>query len=116
LSDLLGHPKPFFSPLEFQACDAGRCGSAIAQLRQGSVTGIVVRNVYDSAVMQRIVARPERHDPPFLKTWFPEKFKSWFYGQNLNLMQTNPDTYFQQAEEFHQHMAELFAAGQGIDS
>ena len=31
-------------------------------------------------------------------------------------MQTNPDTYFQQVEVFHQHMAELFAAGQGIDS
>jgi hypothetical protein len=66
--------------------------------------------------MQRIVERLERHDPPFLKTWFPEKFKSWFYGQNLNLMQTDPDTYFQQAEEFHQHMTDLFPAGQGIDS
>ena len=116
LSDLLGHPKPFFSLLELQACDADQHGSAIAQLRQGSVTGIIVRNVYDSVLMQRIVERLERHDPPFLKTWFPEKFKSWFYGQNLNLMQTDPDTYFQQAEEFHQHMNELFPAAQGIDS
>jgi hypothetical protein len=31
-------------------------------------------------------------------------------------MQTDPETYFRQAEEFHQHMAELFPAGQGIDS
>jgi hypothetical protein len=91
LSDLLGHPEPFFSLLELQACDADSYGSAIAQLRQGLVTGIIVRNVYDSVLMQRIVERLERHDPPFLKTWFPEKFKSWFYGQNLNLMQTDPD-------------------------
>ncbi len=116
MSDLLGHPKPFFSLLELQACDADQHGSAIAQLRQGSVTGIIVRNVYDSVLMRRIVERLEQHDPPFLKTWFPEKFKSWFYGQNLNLMQTDPETYFQQAEVFHQHMTELFPAGQGIDS
>jgi hypothetical protein len=96
-----------------QACDVDQHGSAIAQLRQGSVTGIIVCNAYDSVLMKRIVERLERHDLPFLKTWFPEKFKSWFYGQNLNLMQTDPDTYFQQAEEFHQHMTELFPAGQG---
>lgn len=66
--------------------------------------------------MQRIVERLERHDPPFLKTRFPEQFKAWFQGQNLNLMQTNPDTDFQQAEKSHQHMADLFPAAQGIDS
>jgi hypothetical protein len=63
--------------------------------------------------MKRIVERLERHDPPSLKTWFPEKFKSRLYGRNLNLMQTDPDTYFPQAEEFHQHMTELFRAGPG---
>jgi hypothetical protein len=75
-----------------QACDVDQHGSAIAQLRQGSVTGIIVCNAYDSVLMKRIVERLERHDLPFLKTWFPEKFKSWFYGQSLNLMQTDPDT------------------------
>jgi hypothetical protein len=65
--------------------------------------------------MRRTVERLEKHDPPFLKTWFPEKFRSWFYGQNLNLMQTDPDTYFQQAQSFHHHMRELLPEPMGVE-
>ena len=112
---LIGHPKPFFSLLELDAADAAHHASSISQLRDGSVTGIVVRNVYSPELMQQTVERLERHDPPFLKTWFPEKFKSWFYGQNLNLMQTDPDTYFHQADEFHQHMRQLLPEPLGVE-
>ncbi|MDA1230516.1 MAG: 2OG-Fe(II) oxygenase family protein [Planctomycetota bacterium] len=113
---LLGQPTPFFTLLDINAADVDQYATAIGQLREGIVAGIIVRNVYESALMQSIVSRLERHDPPFLKTWFPEKFKSWFYGQNLNLMETDPDSYFRDAAEFHQQMRDLFPEPLGIDS
>ncbi len=113
---LLGQPKAFFTLLDIHAADVHSYATAIGQLREGTITGIIVRNVYDAALMHEIVGRLERHDPPFVKTWFPEKFKSWFYGQNLNLMQTDPDSYFRDAAQFHQDMHELFPAPHGIDS
>jgi len=113
---LLGQPKPFFTLLDIDAADVGLHVSAIAELRAGSITGIIVRNVYSAEVMNAVVDRLERHEPPFLKTWFPEKFKSWFYGQNLNLMQTDAAAYFNDAETFHQQMQELFPASIGLEN
>ena len=115
-TQLLGHPKPFFTLLDIDAFNADSHRSAIADLRSGKITGIVVRNVYESALMKAVADRLERHDPPFLKTWFPEKFKSWFYGQNLNLMETDSASYFNEAAIFHQQMQELFPASMGVDS
>lgn len=113
---LLGQPTRFFTLLDIPAADVDLHATAIGQLREGTVTGIIVRNVYESALMRAIVERLERHDPPFLMTWFPEKFKSWFYGQNLNLMETDPDSYFRDAVRFHQQMRDLFPEPHGIES
>lgn len=114
-TELLGSPHPFFQLVDLEASEADACGTAIARLREGAVTGIIVRGVFMPEHMAGIVERLERHDPPFLKTWFPEKFRSWFYGQNLNLMQTDPETYFRQSLEFHHHMRELFPEPGGIE-
>lgn len=115
-TQFLGQPKPFFTLLDIDASDVDQHASAVEELRSGNVTGITVRNVYDIAFMDAVVNRLERHDPPFLKTWFPEKFKSWFYGQNLNLMQTDPDSYFRDAELFYRQMNKLFPEPHGIES
>jgi hypothetical protein len=61
------------------------------------------------------VARLERHDPPFLKTWFPEEFRSWFYGRNLNLTEPDMPGYFDEAATFNAQLENLFPAGLGID-
>lgn len=104
-----GSPVPFFRLLDFDCGQAGDHSECIGQIRAGQLTGIAVRSVYEAEVMADIVERLERHDPPFLKTSFPEKFRSWFYGRNLNLMSTDPATYFAQAREFHRQMRELFS-------
>lgn len=106
---LIGCPQPFFKLLELRSDQAHDYAAAIPRLRDGDLTGIVVRNVYPAEFMKSITARLEAHDPAFLKTLFPEKMKSWFYGRNLNLMGTDPVTYFEQAAEFHGQMGELFA-------
>jgi hypothetical protein len=111
---LLGTPQPFFKLLELHSGQVEEYSTAIQQLRDGELTGIIVRDVYSSDFMTTVTERLEAHDPPFLKTLFPEKFKSWFYGRNLNLMGTDPTTYFQQAAEFHQQMQELLPGELGI--
>jgi len=111
---LVGSPQPFFQLLELNSNQASEYASAIQRLRDGDLTGIVVRNVYPTDFMHAITARLEAHDPKFLKTLFPENFKSWFYGRNLNLMGTDPATYFQQAAEFHQQMNELLSGENAV--
>ena len=79
---LVGSPDPFFQLLEVDAAHAADFPDAIDQLREGHLTGIVVRGVYSPATMWKVRDRLERHEPPFIKTEFPEKFRSWFYGRN----------------------------------
>jgi len=113
-TSFIGTPTPFFHLLEMNRADAASHADSIPQLREGSLTGIVVRGVYEQPLMAKVTERLEQHDPPFLKTTFPEKFRSWFYGRNLNLMGTDPVSYFQQAAEFHEHMQQLLPGDMGL--
>lgn len=113
---LLGSSAPFFRSLEFPAAEKTNYAGCIAEIRSGQLTGIVIRGVYDPDFMSDVAARLEQHDPPFLKTSFPEKFRSWFYGRNLNLMGTDPATYFQQAQQFHDQLSLLFAEEQSFQN
>ena len=99
----------FFTLLELDAADVSHYADSFEQMREGTLQGIMVHNVYPSEVLDTIVCRLEQHQPAFLKTWFPDAFKSWFYGQNLNLADPELNEYFAQAEQFHQHLKQLFA-------
>lgn len=97
--------------LRLLECHADEChlhADAFARLREGSLQAVVVHDVYAADVLQAVVDRLERHDPPFLQTWFPEKFRSWFYGRNLNLSHPALDGYFDEAAAFHRQLAPLF--------
>ncbi len=102
--------RGFLRILEIDARDAVKHGDAFARLHGGTLDGVLVRDVYPDHVLARVVARLERHDPPFLKTSFPGPFKSEFYGRNLNL--AHPDLrgrgYFAEAARFHDDLATLF--------
>ncbi|MDG1896554.1 MAG: 2OG-Fe(II) oxygenase [Fuerstiella sp.] len=112
---LVGAPQPFLRLLEFDCDDTDQHLDSIGHIRDGRLTGIIVRRVYDAEFMASVTVRLERHDPPFLKTPFPKKFRSWFYGRNLNLMGTDPKSYFRHAGAFHDQMDELFPAERGIN-
>lgn len=104
---LLGEPTPFFRLVDFGYERRSEYSDAITRLRERRLTAVVIRGLYDAATMATVTARLEAHDPPFLKTTFPEKFRSWFYGRNLNLVGTDPVTYFEQAAEFHVQLQQL---------
>ncbi|MCR9199670.1 MAG: 2OG-Fe(II) oxygenase [Planctomycetaceae bacterium] len=111
---LLGAPTPFFRVAEFGDERRAQFPDAVTRLRERRLTAVVVRGLYDAATMATATARLEAHDPPFLKTTFPEKFRSWFYGRNLNLVGTDPLTYFHQAAEFHDHLEQLLPGEQSL--
>jgi hypothetical protein len=104
----------FLHTVEFDAGDAARHPDAFERLRAGDLQAIIVHGVYPQAVLDQVVAQLERHDPPFLQTWFPEKFRSWFFGRNLNLSRPDLAGYFQEAATFHAQLDALFPASAGL--
>ncbi|MCA9199124.1 MAG: 2OG-Fe(II) oxygenase [Planctomycetales bacterium] len=99
----------FLRLVEIEAVDCQRYPTLVEQLRTGAVHAIVIHQVYPEATLRRVVARLESHDPPFQQTWFPEAFRSFFYGRNLNLDEPSLPHYFADAHSFHQQLNELFA-------
>jgi len=106
----------FLRVAEIDAAHAGQHPDAFDRIRGGDLDGLLVHDVYRPDVLASVVARLERHDPPFVQTWFPAPFRSWFYGRNLNL--THPDLreYFRDTALFHQHLEALFPPSLGIAS
>ena len=100
----------FLRVLELDADDAAGHADAFGRLRAGELQAIVVHRVYEPAVLAGVVQRLERHDPSFLRTAFPEKFRSWFFGRNLNLAAPGLPGYFAEAERFHEQLRALFPA------
>ncbi|WP_020175403.1 2OG-Fe(II) oxygenase [Methyloferula stellata] len=72
----------------------------LAQLRKDDVQAIVIENLLTSSECDGIVADLEinRHDFP--KTYFPEAFRSFFFGANLNLAHPDLADYFAMAPAF----------------
>ncbi len=103
----------FFRLLELDASEATQFPDTFAKLRAGELHGAIVHNVYRPEVVQELIPRLERHDPPFLQTWFPEKFRAFFYGENLNLAR-NLGEYFGKVPGFEDHLRELSPGGPGI--
>lgn len=100
----------FLKLLEIDARDAREHPDTLARIRSGALHGALLRNVYQADLLQTVVERLTRHDPPFVKSWFPLAFKGFFYGRNLNLLA--PDMladYFYEAREFHEHLRQLIA-------
>ena len=104
----------FLRFIEIDAREASAHADAFAQIRAGTLQAVVVHGVYDGGTMAAVVDRLERHDPPLLRTWFPEQFHAWFYGQNLNMAHPDLRDYFAQAAQFNVQINELFPAGQGL--
>jgi hypothetical protein len=97
----------FLEVLECDAADCGRHADAFERMRAGSLQAIVVHGVYDPATCSEVVQRLERGEPGFLKTFFPEKFRAWFLGRNLNLSHPDLPGYFDEAAQFHRDLEAL---------
>lgn len=95
-------------------CNANYLGQETAalfeELRQGSLQGVLVHDVYPRKLLPDLVKGLETHQPKFLKTRFPDAFKGWFYGRNLNLCEPQLDQYFDDTRQFERDL-ELFLPG-----
>lgn len=98
----------FLRVLEIEAAQAARHPRTYDRIRAGELQAVLVRGVYSGAELAPVVARLERGEPPLLRTWFPEKFRSWFLGVNLNLAHPDLAGYFGAAGAFHGQLRDLF--------
>ncbi|HEX7811344.1 MAG TPA: hypothetical protein VF460_05505 [Burkholderiales bacterium] len=104
----------FLNAIELEATECRHHADAFARLRGGELQAVIVHGVYAPEVLHAAVEKLERRDPPFLQTWFPEKFRSWFYGRNLNLSHPALDGYFDEAAQFHAQLEQLLPGALGL--
>lgn len=98
------HNDGFFRWIELDADQLSSCSDGLSRLWRGELQGILVHDVYSSQELPPLLRGLEDHQPKFLKTWFPDVFRSWFYGRNLNLTDPDLQPYFAEAVEFDQHL------------
>lgn len=108
------HQLDFFRLLECGVNHIDQCASAFDRIRSGDLQGVLVHGGYDLNRLAGLVARLEDHDPAFLKTWFPDVFRSWFYGRNLNLTGPDLDGYFAEAKQFEHDLDVWSQGGEGL--
>ncbi|MGH8744891.1 MAG: hypothetical protein ACREUK_00180, partial [Burkholderiales bacterium] len=104
----------FLRLLELDASQAGSHADAFERMRAGALHGVILHGVYAPALLEAAIDRLERHDPPFLRSGFPEAFRSWFYGLNLNLSPLDPGRYFDQAALFNRQLDALMPPRQAL--
>jgi hypothetical protein len=98
----------FLSVMEIDAADAPNHADAFDRIRAGTLQAIVVHDVYRPASLAPILDKLERNAPGLLQTWFPEKFRSWFFGRNLNLTDPALRGYFDESAQFAAQLCALF--------
>jgi hypothetical protein len=98
----------FLRVLELEAAQVASHPDAFDRIRAGALQAVLVRDVYSPAELVPVIECLERGGLPFLQTWFPEKFRSWFLGVNLNLAHPDLAGYFEAAGPFQGHLRQLF--------
>ena len=104
----------FLRLLEIDAGEASAHPDAFDRIRSGGLQAVVVHDVYRPGDLADVVRRLESNEPAFLQTWFPEKFRSWFFGRNLNLAEPGLPGYFDEAAQFNATLEALFPPGLGL--
>lgn len=86
----------------------------IRELRQGVWTAVVLRGLYSTSEMETITERLDQIDATNVspQNWtsmrFPESFRGWFLGENLNLLEDSLFDYFDREPMFSSNMQNLF--------
>jgi len=100
--------------LELDASSWDANNDCIDQMRSGAWVAIVLKQVYSVAEMETVAGRLD-HENTINKnasTWntmrFPETFRGWFLGENLNLFEGDLFDYFERESAFSENMRKLF--------
>ena len=105
----------FLRVIEIDASEATAHPDAFGRIRSGVLQAVIVNRVYEPEVLAAAIEMLERNQPGFLQTWFPEKFRSWFFGRNLNLAEPGLAGYFEEAARFREALESLFPPGHGLE-
>lgn len=89
---------------------------ALRAIYEGNLHGLIIRNVFDKEVMARVVERLEKKETPFPQTFFPERFKAWFYGRVLDGSEPTLNDYLRDAESFRVCTQHLFRDGPDFET
>lgn len=88
--------------------DARDVDSGAYQLPE-SWEAVIVHDVYEAEFLDEVVKRLDRHDPPFVTTWFPKEFRAFFYGVNLTNIDPDPGHYFRESSTVNRQINALFS-------
>jgi hypothetical protein len=89
---------------------------AIRRLRREEIEGILVHDVYDRATCAAVCERLEEGRHGLVRTSFPEPFRAFFLGMNLNLAPADLTDYFQASPVFRERLAGLFAPAVDLET
>lgn len=103
-----------FLKIRRQDADAPGPEDGLGGLRDGSLDAILVDRVFAPDLCAAMVAGLEVNAPGFEVTEFPEPFRSFFYGRNLNLNAPDLEDYFAAAARFKADLSR-FGTGLGVD-
>jgi hypothetical protein len=103
--------RPFMRFLTIDLADVARFPDAIRQMYDGTLGGLVIRNVYSPEFMDEVMARLAVRDADFPRTSFPARFKAHFYGRCLDGSDPLLDEYLQDAARFRDGLAPVFSGG-----
>lgn len=88
----------------------------LQQLHDDALQAIVVKDVFSPEECDKLVADLETNRHGFPKTYFPEAFRSFFYGANLNLAHPDLTEYFGSAPAFERALDALLQPYGGFKS
>ncbi len=105
----------FLRAIEIDASEAAAHPDAFDRIRSGALQAVIVNRVYEPETLAGVIEKLQLNQPGFLQTWFPEKFRSWFFGRNLNLAEPGLAGYFEESARFREALATLFPPGLGLE-
>lgn len=87
-------PMSFLKVLTVDARQTESNADALSRLLKDDIQALIVENLFTGAECDAIVADLESNRHGFPKTYFPEAFRSFFFGANLNLAHPDLSDYF----------------------
>jgi hypothetical protein len=96
--------------LRIETVDARQVDSSadtLSRLRKDEIQAVIIKGLFLQQECDSIVSALEANRHDFPKTFFPEPFRSFFFGANLNLAHPDLIDYFATSAAFERALGEL---------
>lgn len=109
-------PMSFFKVATVDARQAESNADVLTKLRQDDIQALVIEHLFTPSECDSIVADLETNRHGFPKTYFPDAFRSFFFGANLNLSHPDLTDYFGLVAPFDQALDALMRPYGGFEA